>query len=87
MASLASKEPRNASRGKKKKVGGGNTPNRLPKSIVNEMLERIKRVKKTDWLFVLLMAIGTINGKISILKCICWVVVIGYLVWKMSGDE
>lgn len=51
------------------------------------MLKRIKKVKKLDWLFVLLLAIGTTYGEISILKCVCWAVVAGYLLWKMSGDE
>ncbi len=55
--------------------------------IVDEMLKRIKRVEKSFWIMVLLMAIGTINGKMSIIKGVCWIVIIGYLIWKMSGDE
>ena len=54
---------------------------------MNEMLKRIKRVEKGYWVFVLLMAIGTAIGEMSILKCVCWALIIGYLAWKMSGDE
>lgn len=34
-----------------------------------------------------MIAIGTVIGEMSILKCVCGAAVIGYLAWKMWGDE
>ena len=58
-----------------------------PKSIVNEMLKRIKRVSKGYWGLVVLLVISSWNTEPSVLLYITWTIVTGYLIWKMSGEE
>lgn len=42
-------------------------------------MERIKKVSKSYWLIVLLLAVSSIYGEWNILRITCWCVVIGYL--------
>ena len=55
--------------------------------IKNELRERTKRVSKGYWVLVMLLIMSTCNSEPSVLLYIAWAVVVGYLVWKMQGDE
>ncbi|MDY4883431.1 MAG: hypothetical protein SO129_03520, partial [Anaerovibrio sp.] len=58
-----------------------------PKSIVSEMLKRIKRISKGYWGLVVLLMVSSWNSEPSVLLYITWAVVVGYLIWKMKGAE
>lgn len=53
----------------------------------NKLLKRIKRVSKGYWVLVMLLIMSTCNSEPSVLLYIAWTVVVGYLVWKMQGEE
>ena len=58
-----------------------------PKSIVSEMLKRIKSISKGYWGLVVLLMVSSWNSEPSVLLYITWAVVVGYLIWKMKGAE
>ena len=49
------------------------------------MLKRIKSISKGYWGLVVLLMVSSWNSEPSVLLYITWVVVAGYLIWKMKG--
>jgi len=85
-SSQLSKRPRNAPKSKKgwqEQICSC----QYPKSIVSEMLKRIKRVKKGYWGLVALLMISSWNSEPSALLYLTWAIVAGYLIWKIKVEK